>query len=243
MLIFIFILFMRDLVKVKGFKVIITSFLFFVSVMVSADDAVDPYEGFNRQVYSFNSSVDRYTFKPLARAYRAVTPDIAEKGVSNFFGNIRDVGTLVNNVLQFKFEDAAVDFARIAFNSTVGLAGVIDVASGMGLEKHSEDFGQTLGVWGVPAGPYLVLPLFGPGGFRDSPASFVPLDAWRYVEHVPTRNTGYATRLVNDRAQLFEYETIVTGDDYIFVRDAYIGLRQQAVNDGVVDETFRESDF
>jgi len=216
---------------------------FFFSVTVKAAEVNDPLESINRPIYSFNTMLDRTLLKPTAQAYQKIVPDIVQTGVGNFFGNIKDVSTLVNNVLQFKLKDASTDLARVSFNTTIGLGGLLDVASGMGLQKNSEDFGQTLGAWGVPSGPYLVLPLFGPGSFRDSPASFVPLNAWGYVEHVPTRNVGYGTKLVNDRVQLFEYETIVTGDDYIFVRDAYIGLREQAVNDGVVDETFRESDF
>jgi len=210
---------------------------------VKAAKTNDPLESINRPIFHFNTVIDKSILKPTAKAYQKVVPNVVQTGVGNFFGNIKDVSTLINNVLQFKFKDASTDLARVAFNTTIGLGGVLDVASGMGLQKNSEDFGQTLGVWGVPSGPYLVLPLFGPGSFRDSPASFVPLNAWGYVEHVPTRNVGYGTEIVNDRVQLFEYETIVTGDDYIFVRDAYVGLRQQAVNDGVVDETFRESDF
>lgn len=215
----------------------------FVAMSVKAAKTNDPLESINRPIFHFNTVIDKSILKPTAKAYQKVVPNVVQTGVGNFFGNIKDVSTLINNVLQFKFKDASTDLARVAFNTTIGLGGVLDVASGMGLQKNSEDFGQTLGVWGVPSGPYLVLPLFGPGSFRDSPASFVPLNAWGYVEHVPTRNVGYGTEIVNDRVQLFEYETIVTGDDYIFVRDAYVGLRQQAVNDGVVDETFRESDF
>jgi phospholipid-binding lipoprotein MlaA len=214
-----------------------------ISFAVQANDNVDPFENLNRKMYSFNMAIDTVAFKPLAKGYKALTPDLVEVGVGNFFGNIRDLGTLVNNVLQFKFHAASIDFARVAFNTTLGLGGVLDVASGMGLKKNSEDFGQTLGAWGVPSGPYLVLPFFGPGSLRDSPASFVPLDAWGYTDHVPTRNIGYGTRLINKRAELFEYEKLVTGDEYIFIRDAYLGIRQQAVNDGVVDESFDEDDF
>jgi phospholipid-binding lipoprotein MlaA len=222
---------------------LLLSISLFFCISVKAAETNDPLESINRPIYSFNTALDNALLKPTAKAYHKVVPDLVQTGVGNFFGNIKDVSTLINNVLQFKFKDASTDLARVAFNTTIGLGGVLDVATGMGLQKNSEDFGQTLGAWGVPSGPYLVLPLFGPGSFRDSPASFVPLNAWGYVDHVPTRNVGYGTKLINDRTQLFEYETIVTGDDYIFVRDAYIGLRQQAVNDGVVDETFRESDF
>jgi phospholipid-binding lipoprotein MlaA len=228
---------------VKVNKAVLLSSLLLVSFVAQASDSVDPLEGFNRKVYGFNKVVDNIALKPLAKGYQAVTPDLVEAGVSNFFGNLQDVGTLVNNVLQFKMDDALTDFGRIAFNTTIGLAGVIDVSSEMGLKKNREDFGQTLGAWGVSSGPYIVMPFFGPSTLRDAPASFVPLDAWGYVEHVPTRNVGYATRFVDSRAKLFEYEKLVSGDEYIFVRDAYLGLRKQAVNDGVIDEVFNEDDF
>ena len=227
----------------KRVKFVVFSVLVSFSCYQSAQQNPDPLEGINRTVYKFNSVVDSVALKPIAKGYKAVTPDIIEKGVGNFFGNIGDVGTLVNNVLQFKFKNAAVDLSRVVFNTTIGLGGVIDVASGMGLEKHSEDFGQTLGVWGVPAGPYLVMPLFGPSTLRDAPASFVPLDAWRYVEHVPTRNVGYGTRLIDGRARLFQAESLISGDEYLFVREAYLGNREKAVSDGASDEEYNEDDF
>jgi len=210
---------------------------------VSAEERSDPLEGMNRAVYSFNKGFDTVLFNPLAKGYKAITPDIVETGVSNFFGNFRDVGTMVNNVLQFKLHDASVDFTRVIFNSTVGLAGILDVATHMGLQKNHEDFGQTLGAWGVPSGPYLVLPFFGPSTLRDAPASFVPLDAWTYVDDAGTRDRGLILRAVNGRAQLFKYEALIIGDEYIFIRDAYLGLRQLAVDDGVVEEVFDEDDF
>ncbi|MEH6443335.1 MAG: VacJ family lipoprotein [Oceanospirillaceae bacterium] len=224
-------------------RIAILSVIVLFSFAVQASDNIDPLEKVNRKVHGFNDVLDTVALKPLAKGYKAVTPDIVEAGVGNFFANIRDVGTMVNNVLQFKFEDAGVDLARVAFNTTIGLGGIIDVSSAMGLEKHAEDFGQTLGAWGVPAGPYLVMPFFGPSSLRDAPASFVPLDAWRYVDDVRTRNVGYSVRLVDDRAGLFNAEALVSGDEYIFIRDAYLGLRAQAVKDGAIDEAFNEDDF
>jgi len=228
---------------VKKVKYLLLSAALVFSVSVAAQETNDPLEGMNRAIYTFNANFDAFVFKPLAKTYQAVTPDIVEKGVGNFFSNIGDVGVLANDLMQFKFDSAAVDLGRILFNTTIGLGGVLDVATGMGLEKNHEDFGQTLGAWGVPAGPYLVLPFFGPGSFRDSPAKFVPLDLWANVDHIPTRNVGYGVRLLNARAQLFKFETLITGDDYIFVRDAYMGMREQAVNDGEVSEEFNEDDF
>jgi phospholipid-binding lipoprotein MlaA len=224
-------------------KTALLSVIMIVSFAVQANDAADPLEKVNRKIHGFNDVLDTVALKPLAKGYKAITPDIIEAGVGNFFANIRDVGTMVNNVLQFKFADAGIDLARVAFNTTIGLGGLIDVSSGMGLEKHAEDFGQTLGAWGVPAGPYVVLPFFGPSSLRDAPASFVPLDAWRYVEDVPTRNVGYSVRLLDNRAQLFNAEALISGDEYIFIRDAYLGLREQAVRNGAIDETFNEDDF
>jgi len=228
---------------VKKVKCLLLSAVMVVSAPVFAQENNDPLEDMNRKVHRFNNTVDAFVFKPLAKSYRAVTPDVVETGIGNFFSNIGDVGVLVNDLLQLKFDDAGVDLGRLLFNSTVGLAGVFDVATVMGLEKNQEDFGQTLGAWGLPPGPYLVLPFFGPGSFRDSSAQFVPLDAWAKVDHIQTRNVGYTTRLINSRAQFFRFESLISGDDYIFIRDAYIGMREQAVNDGVVSEEFNDDDF
>ncbi|WP_349675807.1 VacJ family lipoprotein, partial [Neptuniibacter sp. UBA847] len=134
-----------------------------VSVMlaqpvIAEEVNVDPWEGFNRVMFGFNDRLDTYALKPISQGYKAVMPDMAETGVSNFFDNLSDVGTLLNNLLQGKFHSAGQDFARVTFNSTLGLAGLIDVATPMGIEKHEEDFGQTFGYWGAESGPYLVLP-------------------------------------------------------------------------------------
>lgn len=224
-------------------KKLVFSLLVAASVSHNAQASPDPFENVNRKIFSFNSAIDSYALKPLTKGYQAVAPDVVESGVSNFFANIGDVGTLVNNVLQFKLRDASIDFARITFNTTIGLGGVLDVASGMGLEKNSEDFGQTLGAWGLPAGAYVVLPFFGPSTLRDAPASFVPLDAWGYVEHVPSRNLGYGVRLLDSRAKLFKAESLISGDEYLFVRDAYLGARKQAVSDGAINDEYNEDDF
>ena len=144
---------------------LITASLTQVTYADSSDS--DPWEGFNRAMFSFNSGLDTYALKPVTKGYKAVMPDIAEEGVSNFFDNLSDVGTMFNNLFQGKFSNAAQDLARVGFNSTIGLGGFIDVATPMGIEKHNEDFGQTLGYWGVESGPYLVLPFFGPSSVRD----------------------------------------------------------------------------
>lgn len=133
---------------------------------------VDSLESFNRSIYSFNVGLDKYFLKPIAKGYKAVTPEFVNTSVTNFFSNLGDVGNAVNNLLQFKVNDAINDTERFVFNSTFGFAGLLDVASAAGLEKHNEDFGQTLARWGVGSGPYIMLPFLGPSTIRDAGAQF-----------------------------------------------------------------------
>jgi phospholipid-binding lipoprotein MlaA len=220
-----------------------------VSVMltqpaVAADVDVDPWEGFNRAMFSFNDGLDTYALKPVSQGYKAVMPDIAETGVNNFFENLADVGTLLNNLLQGKFSNATEDFARIAFNSTFGLAGLIDVATPMGIEKHDEDFGQTFGYWGVDSGPYLVLPFFGPATVRDG-IGMVPdflVDPVRQLDDNGARNALYVTRIIDGRAQLLEAEKLISGDKYTFIRDAYLQKRAFSIADGDAED-YDDSNF
>ncbi len=212
-------------------------------------DARDPWQGFNRKVYSFNNALDRSFLVPAAAGYRAVTPDVAEKGVRNFFSNLGDVGVAFNNTLQFKFLDAVSDLGRIVVNSTIGLLGFMDVASRMGLEKHDEDFGQTLGYWGMGSGPYVMLPLLGPSNLRDGPAGVVD-----YLIYPPTwadiknseRNVLTGLNLVSIRAELMvteEKAKELSRDRYVFIRDAYLDNREFKVNDGQIstdDELYDE---
>ena len=201
-------------------------------------DARDPWQGFNRKVYSFNDALDRAILKPVASGYRAVTPDIAEKGVSNFFSNLNDFVVAFNNTLQFKFLDASSDVGRIAVNSTIGLLGLIDVASKWGLEKHNEDFGQTLGYWGAGTGPYVVLPFLGPSNLRDGPAKVVDFlvypPNWADIKN-SERNVLLALKIVNTRAELIKLEEKteeISRDKYVFIRDAFLDNREFLVNDG-----------
>ena len=212
----------------------------------SADSDVDPLEGFNRSVYSFNKAVDRVVYKPLAQAYTSVTPDLVEKGVHNFFSNIGDVTTLLNSILQLKGEASAISLSRIMFNTTFGLGGVLDVATPMGLREQIEDFGQTLGYWGAPSGPYVVLPLLGPSNVRDTVGLAVDIntDVWgREAKPTDSKNVGTGLRLLDRRVQLFPAERLVSGDEYVFVRDAYMQRREFLVQDGRFDQQFDESDF
>lgn len=211
----------------------------------SVSNPADPWEGFNRAMFSFNDHLDRYALKPVAKGYDYVMPDLAQQGVSNFFGNLGDVGNFLNDLMQLKFKHAAQDFGRVAFNSTIGLAGILDVATPMGLPKHNEDFGQTLGYWGVPSGPYLVLPFFGPSTVRDG-VSKIPdaaMDPVVYEDNVKVRNSAMALRIVDKRANLLKKEEIVTGDRYIFIRDSYLQQREYDVKDGNVDIKYDDSNF
>jgi len=201
-------------------------------------DTRDPWQGFNRKVYSFNDALDRAFLVPVATGYRAVTPDIAEKGVSNFFSNLNDFVVAFNNTLQLKFLDASSDVGRIVVNSTIGLLGFIDVASGMGLKKHNEDFGQTLGYWGAGTGPYVVLPFLGPSNVRDGPARVVDFlvypPNWADIKN-SERNILFAINVVNTRAELMVLEEKteeLSRDRYVFIRDAYLDNREFLVNDG-----------
>lgn len=202
-------------------------------------DPGDPWESYNRAMYSFNDSVDTAVLKPLAEGYVEVVPTIARKGISNFFSNLDDALVLLNDLLQLKFVQAASDFTRLLVNSTVGLYGLIDVASSAGVRKHNEDFGQTLGYWGLPSGPYLVLPLLGPSSPRDglglytSRRYFDLID--RHTDDNASENVLVATDIINTRAQLLGASRVfdvAALDPYQFMRDAYLQRRQSLVYDG-----------
>ena len=200
----------------------------------------DPWEGFNRAVFRFNDTLDTYALKPLAQGYQKVTPQFLEDGVHNVFGNLGDVGNLANDLLQAKFHDAGVDTGRLIFNTTFGVFGFFDVATHMGLQRNDEDFGQTLGAWGLGSGPYLVLPLLGPSSVRDAggriPDSF--LEPYPYIDHVPTRNVTRAVDVIDTRASLLSAEKMISGDKYIFIRNAYLQNREFRVKDGEVEDDF-----
>lgn len=194
-------------------------------------DPRDPWEGYNRQVWRFNEVLDDAVLLPVARGYRAVVPELVRTGVSNFFGNISDVWSLVNNVLQLKPRESVQTLARVGLNTTVGLLGVIDVASGVNLQRHREDFGQTLGHWGLASGPYLVLPLLGPSTLRDTAA--LPVD-WkgdlvRSLDEDALRMGLTSVRLVNLRSSVIDAGRFIDAaalDRYTFMRDAYLQRRR-----------------
>lgn len=197
----------------------------------------DPYEGFNRAMFSVNEAVDGYAFKPVAQAYDKVTPLPVKASVGNFFGNVGDLWNGTNGALQGKFGDAGNDFARLLINSTVGIFGLFDVASELGLDKHEEDFGQTLAVWGVNDGGYLFWPILGPRTVRDTLGFGVDSFAdpvWR-VRNIPVRNSAVALRAVDVRASLLPADKVVEEaalDKYAYVRDAYLQRRKNQIYDG-----------
>lgn len=212
----------------------------FLGGCASARNPKDPLEPLNRNIYEFNQVVDKVALKPAAKGYKAVVPPPLRGGVNNFFGNFRDVTTAVNNLLQFKVVNALSDVGRVAINSTIGIFGVFDVASRLGLEKHDEDFGQTLGYWGVPDGPYLVLPLLGPSTVRDGIGligDYFTDPQFYLIESAPENWLVLTTRVVNLRANLLEADRLLDQaaiDRYSFLRDAYLQRRQNLIHDGNV---------
>jgi phospholipid-binding lipoprotein MlaA len=203
----------------------------------AGQDPRDPLESFNRQVFEFNEGLDKVVLKPLAQVYDKVLPVPVQECLSNGFSNLREPSNALNNLLQGKAAEAASDVCRFAVNTTVGLLGCFDVASRMGLEKHREDFGQTLGVWGLGNGPFLVLPLFGPSTIRDTAGIGVEtvLDVNFWLENVSVRNTIFGVRTVNFRHELLKADDLISEaalDKYTFVRDGYLQRRRSLVFDG-----------
>jgi len=219
------------------FKLIMLLLAFTITGCAStATNPQDPYEGWNRKVYSFNKVLDKTIARPLAVGYKAVTPDFVESGVSNVFSNLEDIPNFLNNLLQGKPGDSVSDLARFLVNSTLGIAGLWDPASSMGLEKHDEDFGQTLATWGVGDGPYMMLPLIGPSTLRDT--FTLPVDSRtnliNQIDHIRTRNQINLIELMDKRAGLFSYEEQLESatDEYAFIRDIWLQNRKYKILDG-----------
>lgn len=200
-------------------------------------DERDPFESYNRAIYTFNDAVDRTVLRPVAETYQENVPQPVQTGVSNFFSNLDDAWVFVNDLLQFKFEQAISDLSRLIWNSTVGLFGLIDVATPMGLPKHNEDFGQTLATWGVGDGPYIVLPFLGPSTLRDTGGlvadfSYDPLID---IEDNETYWSLLALRVIDKRAELLSASRVMEQaaiDPYVFMRDAYLQHRRNLIYDG-----------
>ncbi|EIJ43489.1 surface lipoprotein [Beggiatoa alba B18LD] len=207
---------------------------------VTADN-VDPYEPINRKIYAFNEAIDDAVLRPVAMTYKEITPRPINEGVSNIFSNVGDVVVVVNDLLQFKGKQAASDSMRLLFNSTIGIFGILDVGTAFGFPKHYEDFGQTLGYWGVGSGSYIVLPFFGPSSTRDTVgwAGDLALDPrWYIGEGERTRNFIAVTNVVSavdKRADLIGVEKVLDQgalDQYTYVRNAYLQRREFLVYDG-----------
>lgn len=201
-------------------------------------DARDPWESWNRGVFGFNETVDKVVLKPVATGYQKVTPTFVQKGVGNFFGNLTDMWSVVNNALALRGRETGDSMGRVMLNTTIGLLGFVDVASDLGVERHTADFGLTLARWGVKDGPYVMLPVLGPSTLRD--AAGLPVDNWgnpanQFVSDEPTRNGLLVLKVVDKRAQLLSAGQVLDGaalDKYTFLRDAYLQRRRNQVYDG-----------
>lgn len=204
------------------------------STLAQKPAVVDPYESFNRPMYNFNMGLDRYLLKPVANGYKFITPDFMETGVTNFFTNLKGINVVLNDVLQGKFDQSASDTGRFLTNSTLGVVGLFDVASELGMENHVEDFGQTLAVWGVDQGAYLVLPVLGPTTMRDgggiivdkaaNPGTYVP--GTGIIEGINDRANAEGALNFIDEAAL---------DPYVFTRESFLQYRNNLINDGKTD--------
>ena len=206
---------------------------------------IDPLESINRPLFALNNGLDRFLVKPVAQVYHLVMPDVGERGVGNFFANLYDFNTTVNSVLQWRLEEAMQSGGRFLINSTAGFLGFIDVATPMGIRPYRTDFGQTLEIWGVGAGPYVMVPLFGPRTFRSGVGTVVDLylaPQVYFVDDTRVRNTLFALELIDYRARLLKAEELISGDRYIFVRDAYLQQRRFLLNGGEVEDSFLESE-
>jgi len=197
-------------------------------------NSADPMEPLNRAVFAFNDNLDRTIIRPVAIAYDTITPAPVQTGVRNFFGNLGDVVSIFNNLLQFKPRETVETFMRVSVNTVLGFGGFLDIGTEIGLSKNPQDFGQTLGVWGFGAGPYLVVPLFGPSSVRDTVGRLVeaPVDPLNNAKHIPTRNSVTLFRIVDKRAELLDITDALDAaalDRYSFSRDLYLQRRASSI--------------
>ncbi|MFD1215527.1 MlaA family lipoprotein [Microbulbifer celer] len=213
----------------------------FASEEGQAPEQRDPWEGFNRAIFRFNDTADRWFLKPTAVTYRQVTPIFMQTGVSNFFSNLHEINNVLNNVLQWKWGQVGNDTGRFLVNSTVGIGGLFDVAQHMGLERSDgEDLGQTLAVWGVPSGPYLVLPFLGPSSIRDGTGEVMEwyTNPLTYIDDNSVEYTLKVLDVVQTRASLLQAESLLQGDRYVLMRDAYLQRREYLIEDGELEDDF-----
>ncbi len=210
-------------------------------------DSRDPWEPFNRGVFQFNDTLDKYMMQPIAKGYQWVTPEFVDQGVTNFFDNLNDIAVTANDLFQFKFKQSGQDVARLLINSTLGIGGFVDVATEIGLVKHNEDFGQTLAIWGVPYGPYLVLPFLGPSSPRDAIGTAADgfMNPLSYTPLFPVRIGFFSLKTIDFRADNLSATEILDEaalDRYAFMRNAYFQRREYLIYDGEppLDDEFED---
>lgn len=211
-----------------------------VSVSLAQSPIIDPWQHINRPIYQFNKVFDGLFIRPVALGYNKFVPARAKIGVRNFFNNLDDVNVLVNDLLQLKMKQAFSDSGRLLLNSTVGIGGFFDVAAEIGMYKHYEDFGQTLGYWGVGDGGYLMLPVLGSSTLRDA-VGYIPDTFFNPIGLVTDNKSQaafYALDMVDTRVSYFAAETMIRGDEYVFIRNAYMQRREYLVQDGQVQDEF-----
>ncbi len=233
--------------KQKKISVILSVFLI---ILLNGCLSPRSLENYNRSVYKINKTVDKFTLKPITRAYQTITPDPVEKGVTNFFNNLKEVITVTNSLLQGKIDNAILSSSRLVWNTTVGLGGIFDVASAMNIKANKEDFGQTLQTWGVPSGPYVVLPFFGPSTVTDTVGRagdvlWSPINQYNWDKNAFPYGV-IAMSYIDKRSRLLGAEKLVGSasvDEYSFVKNAYLQRRQALVNDGEVKDQAMEDDL
>ena len=226
-------------------NLLITISILSLSTHAFGDEVNDPFENLNRKTFEFNENMDEKILKPIAETYSELPPKI-KLGFSNFFNNLEEVDTFVNQLLQGKPKESINDFTRFIINTTIGLGGFIDVASKVGLERHEEDFGQTLAVWGVGQGPYIMLPILGPSTLRDTLSR--PVSSFLSVTfHMTETDVNLALKgmdAIETREKLLDVEALLSGDKYVFVKDAYIQSMYYEIKDGedVEDDFINDMD-
>ena len=234
-------------------RAILVGLLFLLSACATtgAVDPRDPYENFNRSVFSFNEFMDEKLFEPVTKGYQRFVPELIREAISNFFSNLNDVTVIINDILQFKFAQAISDITRFILNTTIGLLGLVDVATGAGLEKHNEDFGQTLGVWGFGSGPYLVTPFFGPSSFRDVSALVIDgilINPTSQLNNTTPRMGLMSLNYIDFKVEYLQAMEMVgeaSFDEYEFLKNAYFQKRYSQIHDDQLPpfpEEFEELD-
>ena len=203
---------------------------------------IDPWEPMNRRLFAFNEGLDKYLLSPVARGYHFVMPDFAERGVTNFIYNVYEVNSVINSLLQGRLDGAAQSGGRFIINSTLGLVGLFDVATPMGIAPNRSDFGQTLAVWGFDSGPFLMVPILGPRTVRSGVGylfdTYTSIPA--YIDNRDAAWVFWTVEVIDYRVRLLDAEELITGDRYIFIRDAFLQARESFVSGGVVQDSFSD---